>query len=73
MTLNGKWADGTPLLAIPNYARNNRSGTAASDEAAAGNPAIDYSGASGGASAAGGAKPNAPARRGSSMVWIKDQ
>jgi DUF1680 family protein len=24
MTINGKWADGTPLVAIPNYARNNR-------------------------------------------------
>jgi hypothetical protein len=24
MTLKGRWADGTPLLAIPNYARNNR-------------------------------------------------
>jgi len=24
MTITGSWADGTPLLAIPNYARNNR-------------------------------------------------
>ncbi len=24
MTINGKWDDGTPMLAIPNYARNNR-------------------------------------------------
>lgn len=24
MTINGKWDDGTPLVAIPNYARNNR-------------------------------------------------
>lgn len=24
LTLNGEWADGSPLLAIPNYARNNR-------------------------------------------------
>jgi len=24
MTINGKWADGTPLLAIPNYVRSNR-------------------------------------------------
>ena len=24
MTIKGKWDDGTPLLAIPNYARNNR-------------------------------------------------
>jgi hypothetical protein len=24
MTINGKWADGSALIAIPNYARNNR-------------------------------------------------
>jgi len=24
MALQGAWADGRPLLAIPNYARNNR-------------------------------------------------
>jgi DUF1680 family protein len=24
ITINGTWADGTPLIAIPNYARNNR-------------------------------------------------
>ena len=24
MTIKGKWADGSPMLAIPNYARNNR-------------------------------------------------
>jgi len=27
MTIKGKWADGTPLLAIPNYLRANRLGT----------------------------------------------
>lgn len=26
MTIRGKWADGSPLLGIPNYARNNRGG-----------------------------------------------
>jgi uncharacterized protein len=26
MTIKGKWADGSPLLAIPNYARENRGG-----------------------------------------------
>jgi len=25
MVIKGKWADGKPLLAIPYYARNNRS------------------------------------------------
>ena len=24
VTVNGSWADGTPLIAVPNYARNNR-------------------------------------------------
>jgi hypothetical protein len=24
MAIQGTWADGSPLLAIPNYARNNR-------------------------------------------------
>jgi DUF1680 family protein len=24
MTIKGKWSDGSPLLAIPNYARENR-------------------------------------------------
>ena len=27
MTIQGKWADGSPLLAIPNYARHNRGKT----------------------------------------------
>ena len=26
MVISGKWADGSPLLAIPNYARLNRVG-----------------------------------------------
>jgi DUF1680 family protein len=26
MTIKGKWSDGSPLLAIPNYARENRGG-----------------------------------------------
>jgi hypothetical protein len=43
MAIKGSWADGSPLLAIPNYARNNRL-AATSSEGAAANPAIDYSG-----------------------------
>ena len=31
MTINGKWDDGTPLVAIPNYARNNRNAIHATD------------------------------------------
>ena len=33
LTIKGKWADGSPLLAIPNYARNNRE-TITTDEQA---------------------------------------
>ncbi len=29
MTIKGKWSDGSPLLAIPNYARQNRGGKSA--------------------------------------------
>ena len=27
LTIKGKWSDGSPLLAIPNYARENRGAT----------------------------------------------
>jgi hypothetical protein len=27
MTIHGKWSDGSPLLAIPNFARENRGAT----------------------------------------------
>jgi DUF1680 family protein len=81
MTLKGKWADGSPLVAIPNYARNNRSSENASRAVGgeSSNPAID---SSGGAAVAG-AITNAnaadrPLIRGrfgeaASVVWIKDQ
>lgn len=32
MTIKGKWSDGTPLLAIPNYARNNRNTIRSTDK-----------------------------------------
>jgi hypothetical protein len=32
MTIKGSWADGTPLLAIPNYARNNRNTQSVEDK-----------------------------------------
>ena len=76
MTIKGRWADGTPMLAIPNYARNNRNTIAAADEAATGNAAIDYSGgATVGASTNAAAKPQrARTRTGNtSAVWLKDQ
>jgi len=32
MTINGTWADGSPLVAIPNYARLNRTKTTETPE-----------------------------------------
>jgi DUF1680 family protein len=69
VALQGTWADGSPLLAIPNYARNNRSALGAS--AAEAEPAVDYSG--GAAARANTPKTKLPLRPGASMVWIKDQ
>ncbi len=49
--LKGKYANGSDLIAIPNYARNNRDPIPAGGRRGngAGDPAIDYSGASGSA------------------------
>jgi hypothetical protein len=85
MVIEGKWADGTPLKAIPNYARNNRGQSSRVGQAGAGTVGIDYSGgASTGTTGPGVPATNASGRsevssrrdrgRGSnSMVWIKDQ
>ena len=72
MAIEGKFTDGSPLLAIPNYARNNR-GTMGSNErkaAAAGDPTIDYSGTSGGANS-NRRKHRAQGTGSPSIVWIK--
>lgn len=69
MALQGTWADGTPLLAIPNYARNNRSASSAS--AAEAEPAVDYAG--GAAARASTPKTKRPVHPGASVVWIRDQ
>lgn len=81
--IKGQWADGSPMVAIPNYARNNRL-TTASSEVAAGNPAIDYSGGAtigttgSGVAATNNATATTRPNRGrfgggSSMVWLKDE
>ncbi len=63
--IKGSWADGSPLVAVPNYARNNRLGMVASGEGAA-NPNIDYSGgATVGTTQAGSANTNATSGGGS--------
>jgi DUF1680 family protein len=66
--VKGTWRDGSPLLAIPNFARLNRLDrvSAAGDAT----PAVDYSG--GAASRSGGPKVKRPVRPGASMVWIRN-
>lgn len=74
--IKGAWADGSPMLAIPNYARKNRDGE--SQQAGAGNSAIDYSGgATTGTTGAGTAnsqsnRPRPRTRDALSIVWMKD-
>ncbi len=38
MVINGKWSDGSPLVAIPNYARNNRNTVRSTDKPERPNP-----------------------------------
>jgi DUF1680 family protein len=67
MAIKGAWADGSPLVAIPNFARLNRPAKGeAADEAAS---AVDYSG--GAAARANTPKAKRPERPSESMVWIK--
>ena len=85
LTLRGKWADGSPLVAIPNYARNNRPSQSPSQipGGESNNPAIDYSGGASVGTTGAGATTNAsaagqPQIRGrfgeaASVVWIKGQ
>jgi len=63
MVIKGRWADGEPLVAIPNFARCNRDSDAAGGRG-------DF----GGPGAVGGGDGGQRARRGpSSVVWIKEQ
>jgi hypothetical protein len=81
MVLDGTWADGKPMVAIPNFARMNRVGKAPT-EAASGDSSVNYapgstvssSSTSTNSSTQGNATPRR--RRGAgeleSMVWIKE-
>ena len=76
MAMSGKWQDGTPMLAVPNYARMNR--VESPKEPAAGDPAVNY--APGSTTNAGATTPAARNnlrrirnRTVQSKVWIKDQ
>jgi len=71
MAITGTWQDGTPMLAVPNYARMNRIETP--KEIAAGDAAVNYAPGSttnAGATPAGRRKYN---RAVESKVWIKEQ
>jgi len=80
VVLKGEWANGKPMVAIPNYARMNRIGQEASDDGS-GEPAVNYSPgaiAPGAGNSAGGSDAGASPRRRNrsngpqSIVWIKD-
>ena len=60
VVIEGKWADGSDLIAIPNYARNNRSAGSTGDEGFGGPGAT-------------GSSRNRGNQSVSSIVWIKDQ
>jgi hypothetical protein len=79
--LNGSWADGKPMVAIPNFARMNRV-AAAPSETAAGDSSVNYAPGSTVSSSTGTNSTSSAAqtprrRRGSgeveSLVWIKEQ
>ncbi|HZZ38293.1 MAG TPA: Tat pathway signal protein, partial [Acidobacteriaceae bacterium] len=85
MVITGKWQDGTPMLAIPNYVRMNR--VEHENPAVAGDSSVNYApGATGGttnnapkagAAAPGSTTPQTPLRRArgprkiDSQVWMK--
>jgi hypothetical protein len=83
VVLDGSWANGKPLTAVPNFARMNRTGQAA-PASGGGDSSVNYApgstaSASSTNSAASGSGSGQPQRRfrGSreveSMVWIKDK
>lgn len=80
MVIKGSWADGSPLTAIPNYARNNRLGQEAQrrDADSGGDSNVNYapgstSNVSSNAPTAGGNRPRGRFGESGSQVWIKDQ
>jgi len=75
MVLDGSWADGKPMVAVPNFARMNRVGTVPA-ETAAGDPSVNYAPGSTVSTPAVTSTPTTTRRRASgeveSMVWIKN-
>jgi hypothetical protein len=72
VALTGKWKDGLPMLAVPNYARMNRVDQVAT--IGGNNSGVNYApGTSGGTSNASATPPRRRRRDGvQSMVWIRD-
>ena len=80
IVIKGSWADGSPLTAIPNYARNNRLGQESQrrDADSGGDSNVNYAPGSTGnvssnAPTAGGNRPRGRFGESGSQVWIKDQ
>jgi uncharacterized protein len=79
MVIKGFWADGSPLTAIPNYARNNRlDQQAARNEESGGDGNVNYApGSTGNVSSntatTGSNRPRGRFGESGSQVWIKDQ
>lgn len=77
--IKGEWADGTPLIAIPNYARNNRLGelTRNDRESVGGDSSVNYAPGSANPNAntpaPGANRPRGRFGESGSQVWIKDQ
>ncbi|HET7625561.1 MAG TPA: beta-L-arabinofuranosidase domain-containing protein, partial [Verrucomicrobiae bacterium] len=79
--IKGTWANGKPMIAIPNFARNNRWGQSRSDSGEVADSGIDYSGGAtigttGSGNSAGAENSVRRGRNrfsGGSMVWMKDQ
>ncbi|HWR34928.1 MAG TPA: hypothetical protein VN622_03530, partial [Clostridia bacterium] len=74
LTINGKWQDGKPMLAIPNYARMNRV-EPEPVETAAGEPVNYAPGATASSVPTSNNASNRRTRRPGiqSLVWMKDQ
>ncbi len=78
MVLQGSWANGKPMVAIPNFARMNRVGQVAASEEPASNSGVNYAPGATVSETTNSAGPAAPLRRNrgggpQSIVWIKDK
>ena len=73
MVINGKWANGKALTAIPNFARMNRTGQVA-QVTAGGDPSVNYAPGSAASTttAAPAPRPTRGPREIESIVWMKD-